>query len=197
MSHKINDGLTKAQRYRKLHPERSRAAVAKYRLLHLEQNRESNRKSSLIYAAEHREQERLRAAQWRKDNPEKARESGRKNYLKSKVAVKERHKIYREENREAVGLWQRNRKAKKRAGDGKVTRKFILSLFVNQGGRCLVCKSDFADTGYDIDHVIPISKGGEHSPENVQLLCPTCNKRKSARTMNKFVKIMEAEYAKL
>ena len=195
MSHKINDGLTPQQRWRKRHPERSRAAVAKCRLLHLEQYRESGRKSALKYAAEHREQERIRAAQWRKYNPEKSRQGDRVQYLKDRNAVMEYNRKYREENPERVTIWRRNRRGRKRSGAGRITRRFVLSLFSSQNGKCIACHVDFAKTGYDIDHIIPLSKGGEHSEMNIQLLCPTCNKRKFNRTMEQFLSLLEAENA--
>jgi 5-methylcytosine-specific restriction endonuclease McrA len=36
-------------------------------------------------------------------------------------------------------------------------------------------------SGYHIDHVIPVSRGGLHEIGNLQLLTPRCNLRKGAR----------------
>ena len=36
---------------------------------------------------------------------------------------------------------------------------------------------------FEVDHVVPRSKGGEDVDNNLQLLCPTCNRRKGSRTM--------------
>jgi 5-methylcytosine-specific restriction endonuclease McrA len=32
-----------------------------------------------------------------------------------------------------------------------------------------------------MDHIMPLARGGKHSPANIQLLCPPCNLRKSAK----------------
>lgn len=57
--------------------------------------------------------------------------------------------------------------------------KDILELKEKQNNKCIYCfksiKKDF-----HIDHIIPISKGGADSLLNIQILCPTCNVRKSA-----------------
>lgn len=37
-----------------------------------------------------------------------------------------------------------------------------------------------------LDHVIPISRGGMNIDDNVQLLCPTCNLSKGAKTMEEW-----------
>ncbi len=195
MSHKINDGMTAQQRWLNKPENREKRRVSAKRCRQRPRSKETHRKRQLEYAKNHREQERLRAAKWRKEHPEKVRELDRQKYLNAKASIKEYNRKYRNENREAVSIWQRNRQARKRAGSGKVTRKFILDLFVVQGGICLMCKADFAETGYQIDHIVPLSKGGEHANWNVQLLCPTCNKRKSARTMEEFMRILEVQNA--
>lgn len=44
----------------------------------------------------------------------------------------------------------------------------------------MYCKSDLVEREFQIDHKIPIASGGKNSVENLQPLCLTCHKRKSA-----------------
>ena len=46
--------------------------------------------------------------------------------------------------------------------------------------KCVVCKKNIRQK-YHVDHIVPLAKGGDHSPTNIQLLCPSCNVRKSAK----------------
>lgn len=49
---------------------------------------------------------------------------------------------------------------------------------------CKVQKKDiYADNAGEIDHIVPVSKGGLHIPSNVQVLCRACNQSKSDRTI--------------
>lgn len=46
---------------------------------------------------------------------------------------------------------------------------------------CEKCgKTKFGWEEYDIDHVIPVALGGSHGPENLQLLCRECHRKKTA-----------------
>lgn len=47
------------------------------------------------------------------------------------------------------------------------------------GCRCSRPKGDNAHNEATLDHILPLSKGGEHSAANVQLLCRRCNSNKS------------------
>jgi 5-methylcytosine-specific restriction endonuclease McrA len=49
------------------------------------------------------------------------------------------------------------------------------------GGRCLQCGSDEKLTW---DHVVPLSRGGQHSLMNLQRLCRQCNARKATRVVD-------------
>ena len=41
-----------------------------------------------------------------------------------------------------------------------------------------VCESCGDDKFIELDHIIPLSEGGEHLPQNLRSLCPTCHRLK-------------------
>ena len=186
-------GIAARARYRKRHPDAAAKASKKWRESHIEVAREKGRAYSLAYAATHREQERLRAAKWREDFPDKLRAMQRRHYLENKAMIAEARKEYRARNREKCREWANERKAKQRAGGGGLSRGYVVTLFKRQCGLCVACHADLQVTGKHIDHIVAISNGGLHCDENVQLLCPTCNRRKSAKDFDVFLRMMEAE----
>jgi len=69
--------------------------------------------------------------------------------------------------------------------DPKVT---LIGLIQQQGPRCRICeKMTRPDWNYthnlypSIDHIVPISKGGSHTMDNVQVAHRICNGKKSAK----------------
>ena len=56
-------------------------------------------------------------------------------------------------------------------------------LYKAQDGKCNGCGTEFEIHHFEIDHIIPKSKGGGDYLENYQLLCGSCNKIKGDRTM--------------
>ncbi len=47
--------------------------------------------------------------------------------------------------------------------------------------RCELCGINAEDKALDVDHIVPINKGGPNVIENMQALCYTCNSQKSDR----------------
>ncbi|MFH0911519.1 MAG: HNH endonuclease [Planctomycetota bacterium] len=47
---------------------------------------------------------------------------------------------------------------------------------------CQYCGRKLTDREITLEHVRPVSRGGDHTWENVVLACPMCNKRKGDRT---------------
>lgn len=84
------------------------------------------------------------------------------------------------DNPETVNLISRLKKQARRSA-GNLTVAEWRSVLEEFGGQCLACESDDPVT---IDHVIPISKGGSNTRDNVQPLCGSCNSSKSDKTVD-------------
>lgn len=86
-------------------------------------------------------------------------------------------RVYRLENPEII----RNIAARRRAGlIGEISLGWIPKLLELQRWTCVVCQKDLR-YGYHIDHIYPVSKGGENVDYNLQALCPKCNLEKHDR----------------
>ena len=74
----------------------------------------------------------------------------------------------------------RRREKKLSTMDGSIPEKRIvtqelLDLMDKQDNKCVVCMVDITITTAHLDHIIPLSKDGKHTLDNIQWLCPTCN----------------------
>ncbi len=56
-------------------------------------------------------------------------------------------------------------------------------LFSQQKGHCNACNVKLDIWHFEVDHVIPKSRGGGDYYENYQLLCSNCNRVKGQRPM--------------
>lgn len=75
-----------------------------------------------------------------------------------------------------------NRRARKQQAGGSFTSKEWLELCIRYQYTCLCCKRREPEITLTVDHVIPLSKGGSNSLENIQPLCLECNLRKGTKT---------------
>jgi 5-methylcytosine-specific restriction endonuclease McrA len=55
------------------------------------------------------------------------------------------------------------------------------SAYEKQAGVCVLCQKQFSLKEMEADHITPWSEGGKTVPENCQMLCRECNRRKSNR----------------
>lgn len=103
-------------------------------------------------------------------------EAARRRYADSGASAA-RVRKYRKENPEKVREWSVNRDKRKH---GRLPRGTVKRLCEMQRGKCANCCTSL-DAGFHVDHIMPLARGGQHVPDNIQILCPTCNVRKAAR----------------
>src|SRR5574343_49856 len=121
-----------------------------------------------------------RCRKYREENHKRELERKKKYREANNKIILENLKKYREANPGYVSTYRRNRYARKRNAIGSHTKNDILNLLVLQKSKCAICRCSIK-TGYHVDHVVPLSKGGNNDKFNLQLLCPSCNCSKHAK----------------
>ena len=111
---------------------------------------------------------------WRKDHPGYSSEQIRR---------------YRVANPEICREGSVRWKARKRGADvsSKETSNLIRKWKKLSEFECSYCHIIFPTNGMNIDHIIPLSKGGLHSPENICRACSDCNRRKGCKMLEEFL----------
>ena len=65
-----------------------------------------------------------------------------------------------------------------REGRQSIPRELRHKVFARDGYRCRECGKGRDETSLEIDHIIPVSKGGTNHIDNLQTLCKECNRAK-------------------
>jgi 5-methylcytosine-specific restriction endonuclease McrA len=152
-----------------------------------------------LYTDEERKERAIsRAKQWRLDNPERARELERKSHsrpdaIKRKKEWAREHRCkkreeynrkQREYRRTSVGnAVIRNCLHTRRAQIRDTATESLTELYRKIHENivwCHICWKRIDGATCHIDHIVPLSKGGTHTRDNIAPACPECNLRKSA-----------------
>lgn len=70
-----------------------------------------------------------------------------------------------------------------KARDEPLTPKVVFQLFRYHGFNCHYCSRCLTIDELQLDHKIPLSKGGDNSFENLVVCCATCNNAKEGEVM--------------
>lgn len=137
--------------------QEARAANRRWYERNKEQEQERGRKKR----ADNAEYYRLQALKWNREHPERCKENNRN---------------WRQANPEKVRQKTQKRNALKKGNAvGIVDYEVILE---RDGLICHICTEAVEPQDVHFDHVIPLSKGGPHSMENIKVAHARCNTRK-------------------
>lgn len=117
-----------------------------------------------------------------KENPDKVRMIKKTWWVKkSKEEQKAIRKAYYEAcNKKNLAVYNHNYRARLKKASGSFTMEDIRELFFKQKGKCAWCLQSFGDETPNVDHYIPLAKGGSNDKKNLRLLHKSCNLQKSS-----------------
>jgi 5-methylcytosine-specific restriction endonuclease McrA len=150
-----------SRRYRAANLEKCREKVRRYYAANLEKVRAKAR----VHSAANRPKQKVNSRAWRAANPERC----------NQMAA-----AWRKANPEKAKATSHKSRAKRMLAEGSYSGEDIKRIYRDQKCKCALCKTSITQ-GFHIDHIQPLSKGGTNWPRNLQLLCKSCNLRKSAR----------------
>lgn len=69
-----------------------------------------------------------------------------------------------------------------------MTEKLRRTIILRDNKTCQLCGKKCKENEIEIDHIIPVSKGGKTCEDNLQVLCRDCNRRKSNKIIREITK---------
>jgi len=156
-----------------------------------EKNLERVKESRKVWTEKNLERVKETRKAWIEINREKVAEKNKIWYEKNRDRLIEEKKIYRKNNPEKGRSYVRKRRAlRKNNGQEPYTEDQVLNLY---GDNCHICQNPIdlsanravGHPGWEmalhIDHIVPISKGGPDTLENVKPAHGLCNLSKSSK----------------
>ena len=180
-------------RYRYIHSNRGKERQ-KWREDNRERDRESNRR---FYRLHHDKLiEDMKEAY--RNNIDSRREYARSYYEEHRAARLEYARTHLEQRLESNRRWRDGNPEKYMESVAKARRKRCmrsvhphsvadeLSIYRRQGGRCAYCNVHIPFKNGEIDHIVPLSRGGDDDCGNICFSCVHCNRTKSSKFVVEF-----------
>lgn len=171
--HKVEIKARRAAHYA-TNKEKVKARVAAYAATH----KERVAAYRAAYYAAHKEEISAQQAAYYETNKERINARTADYYAAHREETKAAVDAWRKANPHAVRALKHKRRALTLQAEGTHTAADIEAQYKRQRGRCYYCGEKVGKT-YDVDHVVPLSRGGTNDPDNLVIACASCNRSKS------------------
>lgn len=134
----------------------------------------------------------------------KKAEQDRKYVQNNRNKINQYHNQWQKENRDKVRVYHRNwyaenyplqrarmlanihkRRARILANGNNTLTKEDIELLFSTTNSCSYCSA--TGVKLTLDHIVPISRGGTNSPDNIALACGHCNSSKGNKTLDEWL----------
>ena len=150
-----------------------------YKKEYREKNKELLRETKKKYYEDNKEQIRLKHKIYHHINKDRLNKLHIKYYNENKEMIRQKAKEYNNSEKGKIVAKKARIKRKALVRKSKIGDIDLNKIISNK--KCYWCNTKIIDNNYHIDHYVPISKGGEHSNDNLVLSCPKCNLTKGAK----------------
>ncbi len=193
-THNSEEDIIRLRKNSRRHYQNNTEKEKKRNKIFRENNKEHIQEYRKKYQQENSEKCKADTKAWIENNKEAHVAKKKVWYMKNQKAQLERRMKYLQtpEGRLSdVNSSAKRRAIKRQTSDGTVPlyaiyplTKELSDLLQTQDYKCNDCNCDISDGAEQrhLDHIHPLSKGGQHSITNVQWLCATCNMQKSDKT---------------
>ena len=168
--------------YRQANKERIKATQKRY----METNKEKVQALKKAHWAKNRplllQKLRVRNHLYRERRIKKQRE----DYAANRQAVISRVREYQKTHPEVDRLCYHNRKARHLSAAGQCSREQWIAKCFLWGWRCYLCSASLTPQTVQVEHRIPLAKGGTNWPANLAPACGRCNMSKHDITETEF-----------
>ena len=162
--------------------ESKRISQKKWREKHLERIKEYNKN----YYAQNIKKANEVSKKWRAEHPKETREYNKKWRFQNNKKIKEYKKAWDASHLELYIVYnQKYRAAKRNALENGITLPEWEKMKEETQSRCVYCCKKFEHL--EMEHVIPISKGGTHDINNIVPACEKCNASKHNKSLLMFL----------
>lgn len=143
--------------------------------------RECHSLDSRDYYERNRSDIRERYSAYYETNKDRILQRGKEYYRSNRERVASRGRRYYLANKDKKAAYSRNYRARRAKSGGTITPEEWQEVLLQFDGRCARCGSD---DRIEMDHVVPLWRGGRHDISNVQPLCKSCNCEKHTKVMD-------------
>lgn len=168
-----------------------------YQVQYREQNKVHLYAQKAVYRQTHQERIRFIKLRYRTEHADTIRESKRRCYEAKKDQYNERVRLNQRANPERTNRWKRAWSQRNPAKKQEVRMRYnarkqgatigavdYAAIYQRDKGICHICLNPTPKGRLNYDHVIPLSKGGAHSMDNIKVSHARCNFKKGARFLD-------------
>lgn len=165
--------------YDRAYNEANRERIAAVNRSYYEAHRDEILARHRVNRMANREEISARDRAYREKNPEKIAARDRAYHMahhKEHAACQRRYQAAHPEKLVEKEAARRARAA----GAPRVEKIDRAAVYERDGGRCHLCRKKAPRHAFHLDHLIPLSKGGNHTHDNLAVAHASCNSRRGA-----------------
>ena len=182
--------------YQKEYTKNNKDRISEYQKKYRDNNKETLSEKSANYYQNNKERIKQKSLNYYYNNLNSRKEAMRLWSHSHQEHLKDYNRQYRENNRESIRVVQQRYVLKKRGVTiGYVPNNVKEILRELQEDSCGICNTLVYELDVvNLDHIIPISRNGVHSMDNLQYTHESCNKQKGGKLPEECRVIMPYRY---